>query len=157
MSSTSNTSSATEYWVAAGDVEVDKKENLNPRRATEANYRLPKREALPENTYESLLAALREALEQAFDYPGSCAPFIPAYKSRDDAVSRAKLLRDHGRDSSKIILVDPRRPELAYYRSFQNYAGIVSYHGPALSSSTSDVYLIWETLTKDHKKREEPV
>ena len=141
--------------MAAGDVEVDKTNKLVPRRATEANYRLPKREALPENTYESLLAVLREALEQAFDYPGSRAPFILAYKDRDDAVSRAKLLRDHGQDSSKIILVDPRRPEVVYYRSLQKYAGIVSYHGPALSSSTGNIYLIWEPLTQAHQKRVE--
>jgi hypothetical protein len=156
MSSRSDTSSGTEYWVAAGDVKVDKTKSLIPRRATEANYRLPKRESLPENTYENLLAVLREAMEQAFDYPGSRAPFIPAYKSRDDAVSRAKLLREHGRDSSEIILVDPRRPEHAYYRGLQNYAGIVSYNGSALSSSTSDTYLIWEPLTEDHQKRREP-
>nr|CEG05165.1 unnamed protein product [Fusarium clavum]CEG05893.1 unnamed protein product [Fusarium clavum] len=118
-----------------------------------AYFKIPSEEEIN----ESFLADIREGLEDVFDHPGSRAPFIPGYKNRNDAASRAKLLRDHGQESSNIILLRLRRPSVVYYRGFERYAGKVSYRGAGLSSSTDEVYIICEAFTKLHVERVEPV
>jgi hypothetical protein len=139
-------------WVAAGDVESHG-QSFTPRRATMAYFTIPAKKDVPESTYDDLLADIREGLEEVFDHPGSRAPFIPGYKNRDDAASRAKLLSDHGQESSTIMLGRLRCPSVVYYRGLENYAGKVSYQGKGLSSSTSRVYIICEPFTKAHVER----
>lgn len=156
MSFAQDSDKATPCWVADGDVEIHG-QSFTPRRAAMAFFKLPAKEELPENMYENVLADAREGLQDVFDRPGSRAPFVPGYKCRDDAVSRARLLCHHGQESSNIIFLHLRHPSVVYYRGLENYAVNASYHGAGLKSSTDKVYVICEAFTKLHVERIEPV
>ncbi|KAH7117171.1 hypothetical protein B0J13DRAFT_406622, partial [Dactylonectria estremocensis] len=123
-------------WVAAGDVEM-RRQSFTPRRATPAYFHLPS----SNKEDDDLIADIREGLEEVFDHPDCRAPFIPGYKNKDDAVARAKLLRDHSRDGSDIILVRLRHPSYKIdYRLLENYAKPASYRGAGLHLSIDKVY-----------------
>ncbi|KAM5357214.1 hypothetical protein ACJZ2D_016496 [Fusarium nematophilum] len=153
MPSNSDSMDRAQCWVAAGDVEI-RRQSVTPRRATPAYFHIPPQQDVPGNTYSDLLADIRDGLEEVFDRPGSRAPFIPGYENKDDAVARVQLLRDHGQESSGIILVRLRDPHVIYYRRLKNYAGKVFYKGKGLESST-DQYIICEPFTKAHIKQVE--
>ena len=89
---------------------------------------------------EDLVADIREGLEETFDRLDRCAPFIPGYEDKDDAIDRARLLRRHGRGDSSIIRVRLTQCEPRIcYRRLEKYAEEVQYQGKGLASSKGEV------------------
>lgn len=137
-------------WVAAADIDM-RKQSFTARRATPAHFHLPfsKENPVPREWIEDLVADIREGLEETFDRLDRCAPFIPGYDNKEDATARARLLRSHGREHSRIIRVRLTQCEPKInYRTLEIYAGDVQYQGRGLGSSKGEVRIICEPFTR---------
>lgn len=137
-------------WVAAADIDV-RKQSFTARRATPVHSLVPrsKENPVPRELIEDLVADIREGLEETFDRLDRCAPFIPGYEDKEDAINRARLLRSHGREGSSIIRVRLTQcePKICY-RRLESYAKEVQYQGRGLGSSESEVRIICEPFTR---------
>jgi hypothetical protein len=149
-SSNSTSKDGVQCWVAAGDIDI-RRQSFTARRATPAFFLAPFSAETPKTTLPDLIVDIREGLEELFDRPECCAPFIPGYMNKDDAIARAEQLRDLGREVSDIILVrlTSCSPRVGYHR-LDRYARDVEYQGAGLDLETDKVLILCEPFTKDN-------
>jgi hypothetical protein len=137
-------------WVAAGDIDI-RRQSFTARRATPAYFLTPFSKEVPKATLSDSIINIREGLEELLDRPESCAPFIPGFLSKEDALARAEQLSDLGREVSDIILVRLTgcSPEVGYHR-LDRYARDVEYQGAGLDLVTEKVLILCEPFTRDN-------
>ena len=139
-------------WVAAADLEI-RRQSYAARRVAPVYSPFPldeKKTPIPRKLIKALCADIREGLEETFDRLGCCAPFIPGFTYKQDAIKRAQLLRDCGREGTDILYVQLTQcePHIGRYRWLEHLAEDVQYLPVGLPYPKGDVRVICEPFTE---------